>query len=196
MPTGFSVGASSKKVVVYLGSAGGELRRATVDYVLRSGLSVDEWLVETGGYRVFRGLWSGVRRGGIAVVVFPSINVLPASVRLVLNFIHDCIVHSVDLSSVSEPWLRGALLNEDARRLIEALCGLERRMISEKTREGIARAKATGARIGRPLKLKPEQVLEAIRLYREGASISSIARQLGVHKSTIYRYLKKYGFRR
>jgi len=190
------VGASSKKVVVYLGSAGDELRRATVDYVLRSGLSVDEWLVETGGYRVFRGLWSGVRRGGIAVVVVPSISVLPASARLVLHFIHDCIVHSVDLSSVSEPWLRNALLNEDARRLIEALRGLERRVISEKTREGIARAKATGARIGRPLKLKPEQVLEAIRLYREGASIPSIARQLGVHKSTIYRYLKKYGFRR
>ena len=196
MPTGVDVGASGRKVVVYLGSAGDELRRATVDYVLKSGLSVDEWLVETGGYRVFRELRSGVRRGDIAVVVVPSISVLPASARLVLNFIYDCIVHSVDLSSVSEPWLRNVLLNEDARRLIETLCGLERRVISEKTREGIARAKATGARIGRPLKLKPEQVLEAIRLYREGASISSIARQLGVHKSTIYRYLKRYGFRR
>jgi len=190
------VSASGRKIVVYLGSAGDELRRATVDYVLKSGLSVDEWLVETGGYRVFRELWSVVRRGGIAVVVVPSISVLPASTRLVLHFIHDCIAYNVELVSVGEPWLRDALLGEDTRRLIEALRGLERRVISEKTREGIARAKATGVRVGRPLKLKPEQVLEAIRLYREGASIPSIARQLGVHKSTIYRYLKKYGFRR
>ena len=189
------MGASGRKIVVYLGSAGDDLKRATVDYVLRNGLTVDEWLVETGGFRVFRGLWSEVRRGGIAVVVIPSINTLPASTRLVLHFIHDCIVYNVDLVSVGEPWLRDALLDDGARRLIEALRGLERRVISEKTREGIARAKATGVRVGRPLKLKPEQVLEAIRLYREGASITSIARQLGVHKSTVYRYLKKYGFR-
>ena len=196
MPVGFGVSASGRKIVVYLGSAGDDLKRATVDYVLKSGLSVDEWLVETGGFRVFREMWSVIRRGGIAVVVIPSISVLPASTRLVLHFIHDCIVYNVELVSVGEAWLRDALLDDGTRRLIEALRGLERRVISEKTREGIARAKATGARVGRPLKLKPEQVLEAVRLYAEGASIASIARQLGVHKSTIYRYLKKYGFRR
>lgn len=188
--------ASGRKVVVYLGSAGDELRRATVDYVLKSGLSVDEWLAETGGYRVFRELWGMMRRGLIAVVVIPSITVLPASSRTVLHFIHDCISHSVELVSVGEPWLRTTLLSDDARRLIEALRSIEKRVISERTKQGIARAKAAGARVGRPLKLKPEQVLEAIRLYREGASIPSIARQLGVHKSTVYRYLKKYGFRR
>jgi len=190
------VNASGRKVVVYLGSAGDELKRATVDYVLKSGLSVDEWLAETGGYRVFRELWGMVRRGLIAVVVIPSISVLPASSRIVLHFIHDCISHSVELVSVGEPWLRTTLLSDDARRLIEALRSIEKRVISERTKQGIARAKAAGARVGRPLKLKPEQVLEAIRLYSEGAPIPSIARQLGVHKSTVYRYLKKYGFRR
>jgi len=66
-----------------------------------------------------------VRRGLIAVVVIPSISVLPASSRLVLHFIHDCISHSVELVSVGEPWLRTTLLSDDARRLIEALRSIE-----------------------------------------------------------------------
>jgi len=55
------------------------------------------------------------------------------------------------------------------------------------------RVKATGKHVGRPPKLSPEQVLETLKLYTNRTPISEIARKLRTHKSTIYRYLKRYG---
>lgn len=71
-----------------------------------------------------------------------------------------------------------------------ALAEFIRELIVEGTNEGLAAARARGQRLGRPPALTPEQVAHARQmLTRPDASVSSIARLLGVSRSTIYKHL-------
>ncbi|MGW3471038.1 recombinase family protein [Saccharopolyspora sp. NPDC000995] len=59
--------------------------------------------------------------------------------------------------------------------------------VHPRTREGLAAANANGARLGRPPAMTPEQVRHARALLAEpDNTVASIARLLGVSRSTIY----------
>ncbi len=65
-----------------------------------------------------------------------------------------------------------------------------RELIVEGTREGLDSAKARGVRLGRPPAMSDEQVRQARALLTEPeATLSSIARLLGVSRATIYKYV-------
>ncbi|MBR7836397.1 recombinase family protein [Actinospica durhamensis] len=71
-----------------------------------------------------------------------------------------------------------------------ALAEFIRELIVEGTREGLEAARARGQRLGRPPALTPEQVKYARDLLSHpGNTVSSIARLLGVSRSTIYKYV-------
>jgi len=77
-----------------------------------------------------------------------------------------------------------------------ALAEFIRELIVEGTREGLAAARARGVRLGRPPALTPEQVQHARDLLsRPNNTVSSIARLLGVSRSTIYKYVPELGSR-
>jgi DNA invertase Pin-like site-specific DNA recombinase len=69
-----------------------------------------------------------------------------------------------------------------------ALAEFERELIRERTRAGLAAARARGRQGGRPRKLSPRQVAIAQALYKEGThSINDICQTLGVSRATFYR---------
>jgi DNA invertase Pin-like site-specific DNA recombinase len=71
-----------------------------------------------------------------------------------------------------------------------ALAEFIRELIVEGTREGLDAARARGQRLGRPPAMTAEQIRQARDLLTlPGNSISSIARLLGVSRSTLYKYL-------
>ena len=71
-----------------------------------------------------------------------------------------------------------------------ALAEFIRELIVEGTREGLDAARARGQRLGRPPAMTTGQIRQVRDLLtRPGNSISSIARLLGVSRSTIYKYL-------
>lgn len=71
-----------------------------------------------------------------------------------------------------------------------ALAEFERELIRERTRAGLAAARARGRQGGRPRKLSPRQVAIAKALYKEGAhSITDICQTLGVSRATLYRVI-------
>lgn len=68
-----------------------------------------------------------------------------------------------------------------------ALAEFERELIVERTRAGLAAAKARGRTGGRkPLAMSPEQVDEAVAMLKAGADARAVAAKFGVSKSTIY----------
>ncbi len=94
------------------------------------------------------------------------------------------IVRSLDASgvrilSLSEPWV-GA--NGPTRDLMLAILAWavaqERAYLIERTKSGVARARAAGKRIGRPRLWTPEIVAETRRLRAEGLRWTTIARKL------------------
>lgn len=75
--------------------------------------------------------------------------------------------------------------------MLGAVAQLERELINQRVREGVAIAKAKGKYKGGKNKLSTEQVTELNKLYQQGTPIAKIARQFSITRPTVYGYLKK-----
>lgn len=64
----------------------------------------------------------------------------------------------------------------------------ERDLIRERTKVGLAAAKARGRTGGRPVTCTPETVEAARTLMSGGMSVSAAARQLGISRATLHRH--------
>ncbi len=75
--------------------------------------------------------------------------------------------------------------------LMSALAQFERDVIADRTREGLASARARGCMGGRP-STDSEKLRRAVKLYNSGEySVKEITELTGVRKSTLYKYLRK-----
>jgi len=72
-------------------------------------------------------------------------------------------------------------------QVISAVAEFERDLLIERTHAGIARAKASGKRFGRPPALNEEQKQAVLLRIDDGASISAIAREFNTTRQTILR---------
>jgi len=77
--------------------------------------------------------------------------------------------------------------------LFGSLAEFERDVIMERTKAGIAAAKARGAHLGRPFSLNALQYDQIKELLRQGKTVSDISKILGIKSRTpIYHYLKNH----
>ena len=97
----------------------------------------------------------------------------------------------VNLKSLKEPW--ADTTTPQGRMLFVIFAGIsqfERDLISQRTAEGLASARARGRKGGRPPK-KNSVVTLALKMYdSKEYSISEIQKATGVSKTTLYRYIK------
>jgi DNA invertase Pin-like site-specific DNA recombinase len=73
--------------------------------------------------------------------------------------------------------------------------GSARRLIAERTKDGIAAARAKGKRPGRQ-PLDADRIAAALKLVAAGLSPTAAARQLGLGRSTVYREVSRIGIQR
>lgn len=73
--------------------------------------------------------------------------------------------------------------------LLGAVAEFERSLIRERQLEGIALAKAAGKYRGGQPKLHDEQAAELRRRHAAGEGVAALAREFGVSRQTVYRYL-------
>lgn len=98
----------------------------------------------------------------------------------------------VGLRSYTEPWLdTTSPFGEALYYITAAYAQLERGILSERVRAGMARAKAQGKHVGRPRVVHSE--LETVRPLLETGTItlSQAARQMGVSRSSMKRALER-----
>ena len=74
--------------------------------------------------------------------------------------------------------------------IMASLAEFERSLIGERTRAGMAAARARGSMVGRRRALTPAQLDHARLLIEKGESPSVVARSLGCGRSTLYRALE------
>lgn len=70
-----------------------------------------------------------------------------------------------------------------------AVAEFERNLIIERTKAGLAAAKARGSHIGRPRKLSDDTIAELIIAMSKGFNPKLLAQQHGIGTSTLYRYV-------
>ena len=102
---------------------------------------------------------------------------------------------SIALVSLEERIDTDSAAGELVFHLFGAIAHFERRLIAERTRDGIAAARASGKRPGRQ-PLDQEKVTAALKLVAAGLSPTMAARQPGLGRSTVYREVGRVGIRR
>ena len=90
--------------------------------------------------------------------------------------------------------LGGVDLTSPAGRMtmmvISSVAEFERDLLIERTQSGLARAKASGKRLGRPPALSSKQLSMVNERRCEGASLATIAKEFEVSRSVIHRVTK------
>ena len=105
----------------------------------------------------------------------------------VVNSLQDC---GIGLRSLQEAIDTTTPASKLTFHIFAALAELERDMIRERTRAGLAAAHKRGVAIGRPLTLTPGQILMAEATTADPViSTRQVAEQFGIHRSTLYRHL-------
>lgn len=81
--------------------------------------------------------------------------------------------------------------------VVSGLAQFERRLLSQRTREGLAAARKRGKRLGRPPKLTPRQIERAARILKsEPERLHELAAHYEVHPWTISRAIKRHAQRK
>jgi DNA invertase Pin-like site-specific DNA recombinase len=103
--------------------------------------------------------------------------------------------HGIALLSLEEKIDTSSAAGELIFHVFGAIAHFERRLISERTKDGIAAAREKGKKPGRqPLDMR--KVEAAIKLIEANTSPSEAAKQLGLGRSTIYREMRRSGISR
>ena len=108
-----------------------------------------------------------------------------------IRLVTDLGVRQVEFRSLSEAIDTSSSGGRLLFHLLAAMAEFERSLISERTRAGMAAARARGRRIGRRPAMTSAQRDEArIAIERGTMSIEAVATQYGVHPRTLLRTLK------
>lgn len=145
---------------------------------VRSGRSMDRPGLEA--------LLAYARKGDMLTVV--RLDRLGRSLAELLATVALLKERGIELVSLEERIDTGSAAGELVFHVFGAIAHFERRLIAERTRDGIAAARAEGRKPGRR-PLDPEKLQAAVTLIRSGLSPSKAAHQVGLGRSTLYREL-------
>ena len=159
-----------------------------------------EALTAAGAVKVFREVASGaksdraqLRRAVEAldpddVLLVTRLDRLARTTRDLLNILAEVAGKGAGFRSLADAW--ADTTTPHGRLMLTFLGGLaefERELITARTSEGRARAKARGVHMGRKPKLTPHQIREALARRQAGEGVREIALSYNVSHSTISR---------
>lgn len=158
-------------------------------------------LKEAGVIKIFKDVISGkifkrpgldeliayARSGDIICVV--RLDRLGRSLKELLETVEFLKSRNIGLMSLEEKIDTSSAAGELIFHVFGAIAHFERRLIAERTKEGIKAALAKGKVLGRPT-LNKEKLTSALKLIESGLSPSNAAKQLSIGRSTLYRELK------
>lgn len=164
-------------------------------------------LEAAGAVRVFTDVKSGktIDRDGLnALIDYARAGDTIAVVRLdrlgrslneLLAIIEKLKARGIALLSLEEKIDTSSAAGELVFHVFGAIAHFERRLIAERTKDGIAAARAKGRMPGRR-PLDPEKAAAALKLVQAGLSPTEAARQVGLGRATVYREMLLAGVRR
>jgi len=126
------------------------------------------------------------RPGGIICVV--RLDRLGRSLKELLETVDGFKAAKLSFRSLEEGLDTSSAAGELVFHVFGAIAHFERRLIVERTRDGIAAARARGKVPGRPT-LDPDKLASALKLIEAGVRPAQAAKQLGLGRSTLYREL-------
>lgn len=125
------------------------------------------------------------------VVIISDLTRISRSTKDLLKIVDDIKNKGAAIKSLKDNWLDTTSDNPYNDFLLTVMSGLsqlERDLISARTKEGLASAKARGREGGRPNK-RNEKADVVEMLYKEGYKITDIAKKTELSRASVYRIL-------
>lgn len=135
-------------------------------------------------------------RSGDTLIVW-KLDRLGRDLRHLVNVVHDLTDRGVGLKVLTG---QGAAIDTTTASgklvfgIFAALAEFERELISERTKAGLASARARGRKGGRPYKMTPAKIrLAMASMGQPGTNIGELCKELGVTRQTLYRHVSPTG---
>lgn len=167
-------------------------------------IKIDKWIEETisGNMAVEKrklgALLKKLNKGDI--LISSEISRLGRNLMMIMSILNICMQKGIHVWTIKDNYRLGNDINSKVLAFAFGLSAeIERNLISQRTKEALARKKNEGAVLGRPkgsrstrtkLSGKEERIKEMLQ---EGISKSAIARRMKVSRITLLTFIKKNG---
>lgn len=161
-------------------------------------LEIDRWISETisgtkdVSKRQLGKLLDGVQQGDI--IICSEISRLGRSLFMIMSILNRCMEIGAKVWTIKDNYRLGDDITSKVLAFAFGLSAeIERKLISQRTKEALARRKADGVKLGRPVgpgKRKLDGKEQQIRtLIEQGFSKRQIAKLYEIHESTLYEFI-------
>ena len=170
------------------------------NYCLRENIHVDTWIEETISgtkepeKRKLGGLLSKMQKGDILICA--ELSRLGRNLLMIMSILNQCMNKDIQVWTIKDNYRLGADISSKVLAFAFSLSAeIERNLISQRTKEALARKRAEGVILGRPKGRKSSHTKltgkeDIIRHCREaGFSKSAIAKKLHVHRITLAKFI-------
>ncbi|HUN14776.1 MAG TPA: master DNA invertase Mpi family serine-type recombinase [Alistipes sp.] len=162
---------------------------------------VDRWIEETiSGNKDVDKRKLGIILGSMQkddILICAELSRLGRNLLMIMAILNQCMKQEVQVWTIKDNYRLGSDINSKVLAFAFGLSAeIERNLISQRTKEALARKKAEGVILGRPKGSKSKirkltgREAEIQELLDKRISKSAIARILGVHRLTVAGYLK------
>jgi len=172
-------------------------------YSKKHGFQVEEWIEEVISatkkleVRRLNDLLLKMQKGDRIIV--SELSRLGRNLMQIMGILNLCMEKNVQVCTIKENYELGNNINAKVLAFAFGLSAeIERTLISQRTKEALARRRAEGVILGRPKgskskKLKLHGKQDKIKeLLSKKVSVSAIGRILGVHRITVTEFMKKH----
>ena len=172
-----------------------------VNFCKREKIKIHEWVEETISgtieinERELGFLLDRLKKNDI--LICSELSRLGRSLFMIMDVLNRCMKKEINVWTIKDNYRLGTDISSKVLAFAFGLSAeIERNLISQRTKEALARAMSEGKHIGRPkgsknkaLKLSGKEK-EIKRLLKNGVSKTKIARLMGVHRFTLYRFCR------
>ena len=176
-------------------------REELLRFAEKNGLQIDKWYTETvsgsvrSKDRKLSGVLNRMQRGDSLIVT--EISRLSHTMLEIMTILNSCIKKEIVLYSTKEGYVFQNDMNSKVLGFAFGLMAeIERNLISMRTKEALARRRQEGVKLGRKkgtcpaMRVLRENKRRLIKDAQRGVSCSELARQMGVSRTTMHRFLK------
>ncbi len=178
-------------------------RYEIIQFATSRKFTINKWVEETISSskrieeRTFNTLLKRLKPNDILII--SEISRMGRNLLQIMSILHLCMERKATVYAVKEGYELGDNINSKVLAFAFGLSAeIERNLISQRTKEALARLKAEGKKLGRPSgsRKKNPKLLSHSEFIRnkvsEGAKQIEIAKALKVHRHTVKKWIKEY----
>lgn len=176
-------------------------REEILRFAEKNELRIDKWYTETVSGKVsskdrkLAGVLNRMHKGDTLIVT--EISRLSRTMLEIMTILNSCIKKEIVLYSTKEGYVFQNDINSKVLGFAFGLMAeIERNLISMRTKEALARLKKEGVKLGRrkgtcpAMRVLRDNKRRLVRDAERGVSCSELARQMGVSRTTMFRFLR------